>query len=472
MIINTFWLSAIFIMIIIQIYLLSKYISNKNKIFLDNKYASFVNGLLTYIFISFITLFPFILINLDLIYLVIIFWIKEGITFIFLVTREQNYFDKNYLKKIIFIILCGVVILLIWNYGIKFWIKPTEESQSSSFTIIYLINDVIAKTTSSNILIVKNWITNLFVSIMGIATVFALINEFSFSINNTRKALGIIITIFAMIIFSYKLPIWQNAEIFIQLFVVLVCSRIINYSRRRYGFAFAVASIASFAFGFHSRLGLWSIAIVTMFVYTFLQKPKSSLFWVMLVSPLLTIEAFKVYGISEILSIILVVFSIFIFIFMLSLQGVIPLQKLNLFFEKYRIILPIILGSIIFTSAFVVIFTNNINWSELSTFKNSFAYIIYDNKIFYWLNFSIYFLIFIMLCFYIWRKIILGNKFLRMDYIFMIAWLLLVMIFNPLIDAMFSISVFANNIKYMSSLIFLPMIILTANQSVNLIKKK
>lgn len=472
MIINIFWLMIVFIMISTQVYLLSKYISHKNEIFLDNKYASFVNGLLTYLFITFITFLPFLIINLNIFYLVIIFWIKEGGTFIFLLTRERNYFDKNYLKKYIFVVLGAAFITLIWNFGLKQLIQPVEENPSSNFSIIYLFNNVVTKTTLSELWIVKNSFTTLFVSMICVSSVLALMSEFSFSMNIYKKLIGVVMTIVAIILFSYKLPLWQNAEVFIQLFVVLICSRIIQYSRRRYGFVFIITSIASFAFGEHSRLGLWAIVIVTMVVYTFLKKPRSSLFWVMLVSPLLTIEAFKVYQISTILSIILVSFSVFIFVFMLSLQGVRPLQKLNTFFEKYRILVPILLGSIIFIIALVVIFTNNINWSALPTINNSFVYLLDSNTILKWFNLAIYILIFVSLSVNIIFKIINGQRFIRIDYIYMIAWLLLAIIFNPLINAMFSISIFANNVRYVSSLIFLPIIILVVNEGASLIKKK
>ena len=466
MIINAFWLATIALMIITQIYLLSKYISNKNEIFIDNKYASFVNGILTYIFITFISFLPFIFIDVNIIYLIIVFWIKEGVTFIFLLTREQNYFDINYLKKYLFVFIFAILISIIWNYGIAYLIQPIEETKPSKFSAIYLINDVIAKTSSLDTIIVKKWFTNLFVSLIGVSSVLALMSEFSLSTNYKKRFIGIIMTIFAIILFSYKLPLWQNSEIFIQVFVMIVCSRILQYSRRRYGFLFVVISIASFSMGDHSRLGLWGISIVTMSIYTFLRKPKSSLFWVMLISPLLIVEALKAYRISPVLSIILVIFSIFIFIFMISLQGARPLQKLNNFFEKFRIIVPIAMGLIIFISALSIVFINNINWLSLPTIKNSFIYIIHDNTIFSWINFGIYIFIFSYLFIYFINKIIRKNKFLRIDYIYMISLLLIIVIFNPLINAMLSISTFANDVQYLVSLIFLPILILIANESI------
>jgi len=80
----------------------------------------------------------------------------------------------------------------------------------------------------------------------------------------------------------------------------------------------------------------------------------------MLISPLLIIEALNTYQVSGVLAFVLVGISVFLYIFMLSLQGVKPLKVINAFFEKNRVITPILIGSIIFIASFIVIGTENI----------------------------------------------------------------------------------------------------------------
>ncbi|NQZ65625.1 MAG: hypothetical protein HRT99_00205 [Mycoplasmatales bacterium] len=356
----------------VEIFFIGKYISKTNKLFEDNEYGSFVVGAVTYFFVTFLTFFFFIWVKPSNVYFAVILLIKElfQITFLFL-KRETFFGMKINWKHIILSIFSMITIPLIFNYGFYEIIPNKALSQTNDFQSWFIYKDAIEKFSQINEEIVSKWILSMIASITIFNIVASFVYRFSKRKNFIDGIISYLATIGLILLFGLGIRIEYIIGSFLILFAIQLSVNIIMKSRRRYAIMFGFTVIASWFFNPSLFLVNLVLSISTSLIYTFLKKPKASLFWVQLISPSIILSSLWLYTISNTGALFLVIITVISYLFMISAGRIELLEKMEKFIYKYLWAIILIIYLSIFVYSVVIMSTTENSIKNYFLYKNA-----------------------------------------------------------------------------------------------------
>ena len=425
---------------------LGKYVVNKNEFFRNNSFALFVIGSIIYLSISFVLFLPFVWLSVNKKFLVVVFFVKDFIIASFIIYHRESIFKQiNYLE-IFWIAVGSISVWLIWIYGI------TDTRK--------LVNVKLAKTsTSTSSLNLWQELKNTFTTINKQAFSLKIMEKFSFSLIASAVSysvvmsifktyvrgnglierilsIGITILIFFLIKLNYSIQISNSIGVMLILFSIFVGIRLITYSRRRYA---AVLGMISFVSWFIQNSLFSLIAIVMMIIivlYSYHSRPKPSLFFVQLLSPIIMILSLKIYKFHHLLSLALFILSIIFYIFIFFIGKNTVMEKLNVFLIQHKI-------SFVFGVVLTIWTIMIISMLIKSEWKPPEKFITFNNPIFFriqisWVNilqsilyWALFSSLFGMIIY--WQK--KDVEFTFNKYLILIGTLTIVFAYNPLIES-------------------------------------
>ena len=461
MVSNTLLTILILPMIFTSIYLLGRYISKSQEVFANNSYGSFMVGAVIYFFLTFVAFFPFLWLNIDALYFVIIFIIKEIILYIFLVLKWEGKIEKSSLISFFWIILSGVAIAIIYNYGISkiiLYRNVTIDHRFEAFDRTRIVFQTFLKMEEDYS---KDWFMTIIVSGIAFASVSTFIDEFTRNKTPWANVFAFFITLLLITFFSFGVTLYELLGVFVLIFMVILSIRLIKYSRRRYGVLYGISTIALYSTSKTILFTVLILSFVTMIIYTLLRKPVNSLFWVQLFAPIGIVGALSIYSFYPALSFVVFGFALFSYIFVLSVGRANFMKKVNTFFDNARFLLPILIFIIVMIVTVVLITTTNYklytfegtNSYVYSSFTDTFAEKVSQIVIYYTL-----FAIGLGLVVYrLYKKKKLRDNIL----IITIALLTLVFIYNPISGTIFNTPDLVGVFIYIKLLVFVPVIMIT-----------
>ena len=422
----------ILLIIFLQFFMIGKYLTVAQNMFVNNAFIAWSLGALIYFGILFICFFPLIWFHLNIYYFLAVFFTKDVITIWILISRKKSYLTNIPLKELTWIIVVSIALPFIFNYGISKYTQPIMATKNSAFEIWFIFQDVLRKFS----LIKLNFLHNWTLAIIASSVIFSIVTGILIELSNRRKwtwiALGFLATLSMLTLLSFQLFLADSIEIYLILLAFIIAIRIITFSRRRYGFIFGTISLVSYSFDTRTFMVMSALAFITLMIYTYLEKPKIAMFWVQLVAPLLILGSLWFYDISRIL--ILIPFAIsFVLYFLTFIITNAPAWKIvNKIIIKLKIVLPTSLILSIFTLAIFYIQKDKINLLKLVTLNSSLFTNPNNNVIYNYLQLIIYSLVGCILLIYIAFIVINSRKIIKLKIALAMVFLVILVIYNPL----------------------------------------
>ncbi|WKX02414.1 hypothetical protein [Candidatus Mycoplasma mahonii] len=472
MLLNTLLTIIIIPIIITSMFLIGSYVSKSQDIFKGNDFASFVLGSIIYFIITFAIFIPFLWTINNELYYIIIFFIKEAFLYLILGLKwEKGTLTTAQAKKLIMVVFVGVLITIIYNYGVVKAIGTHNEITPKYFETWHKFKMVMTRFLVLGTDYSSNWFFPILVSSIGYASVASFISEFYRMKNYLIIISSFVSTLLVTLFFSIGLNLSEMLGIFLILFVIASAVRLINLSRRRYGVVFGLSIIGIFSIQSSLIAVLFMIALSTMITYTFLKKPKNSLFLVQLFAPILIVESLTLYGYSKILSITIFVLTISAYVFMVSIGRAKLMNRINTFLEMTRIYTPIIIFLTIFSAAISVFFVNAYD-SSIFTIYESFVYTRFTNSfIEYMFQLTIYYSSIVVLIGFLIHSYIKKKK--LSNYILLILFVLIItiIVYNPITNILFEELNYQEEFSLMKTSVFMPIFALAPLLIIKIAKK-
>lgn len=460
MIYFSFLVTIVILFISIEIYFIGKYFAISNNIFKNNEAAIFVLGSVIYFVITFFSFFIFIWIKPTIFYFVVILLIKEGIQITFLILRREKYIGiKINFTTICISIFSMVTIPFIFNLGFYRIMDVHNSIQINNFQTWFLYKDVISTFTKINLNFINEWAMSSIAVLIIYNTITSFIIQFSKKKSFFDYLISYFLSIGLILIFSFGLSLDSLIGIFLLLFAIQLSINIIMKSRRRYALIFGMVIITLWFFDPKLFLVSSMLSISVALTYTFLKKPKASLFWVQLSSPMLLISALWLYNTSNIGSLILVIISIFSYLFMVSVGRTELLEKIDHIIYKMSWVMPLIIFIGIITTGSILVFTGDNFHKSLFLYDNAIWWSFNNSE---WNTFQSYFLyIFelMIISFLIWY-LLKNKKFINHRIIIIISTIMIIGGYNFSIKEFVESTMLQEQFNMISIVPFMPITLL------------
>ena len=446
--------------ILTAIYLLGRYISRSQEVFVNNFYGSFMTGVVAYLFITFIIFFPFLWIKIDILYFVIIFSLKEITLYIFLLLKWEGKINKTSLIKFAIIIVSGVFISLIYNYGISKIVMYKPTNIETTFQTWDKTRLVFQRLLDMEPLYAVKWFMTIIASVIAFASVGSFIGEFRKKDDLLTEISSFIVTLVIMTLFTFGLGIYQLVGMFILMFMIILALRLIKFSRRRYGALYGVSTIALYSSSQKMLIVVLLLSLVTMIIYTFLQKPKNSLFWVQLFAPIGIVAPLAIYDLFPVLSFVVFGFALFAYIFVVTVGRASFMRKVNIFFNKGRYIIPSLILFVLMITSLILYTTTSY---KFFTFKDSGSFVyssFTDTDIERTIQMIIYYTSLVVSIGLIGYWLLRKRKLTNIRTILVSSILVIIFVYNPIIGLIFNKDPFSESFTYLKIIVYVPIILL------------
>ena len=326
---------------LVTIYSLGHLTSIKNELFMNNSFAEWVIGTVTYFAITFLVFFPFIILKVSLSYFVVIFFIKELLIWMVLIYMREGLFDRFNVRDTLWIVLGGVVIVLVYNLRItefshvKYAIHPDKKFYSWG-----KYEEVLQKFSKIPMKDIKEWVVSFIVGSPIYATIAALFTNFIRSNGYLERTISLVVIILMILVMGFGVALSDSLGVFLIGFLMMLGIRLILYSRRRYGALFGVVTFVIWSMSPDLLLTISVVAIIVIVIYTYRVRPKPSLFFIQLMMPLVMIISLEFYSYSAIPSLVLFFLSLLSYMLILTAKNNSVMERLNVFLLKYKVIIP------------------------------------------------------------------------------------------------------------------------------------
>lgn len=282
-------------------YFIGKYVSITQGIFGNKTFASFSLGAALYIFGTLIIFLPFATLSLSKIYFAVIIVIKDFFTIVFLITRREKFVGMKFnLNAIIFMVCAAVILPLFFEYVIPYIYKPEELPIKNDYQIwnkffIPAFTDLTRFKEAE----VRRYLFAPLSSVVIFSSVSSLFLNF-YNRDRTRGyVISFIITIAFVILFNFKVHVYDMMGQALLLFAFLVSYNLVMFSRRRYGAIFGMLTAALWSLAPQLFWATLILAFATSITYSYLRKPKAALFALQLLVPLMVVSSLWVADISK-----------------------------------------------------------------------------------------------------------------------------------------------------------------------------
>lgn len=465
-----------------EIYLLGKKISVKNNLFINNESAIWIVGIIAYLGFSFFIFLPFIWLNINIIYFVIIFIFKEIIilSYIFLGKERVSWASVNY-KNLIYMLIMSLLIVFVFNFIIYFPEKEAIylEMTENRFQIMWQkMQEVLKVVTSMPQAFINKWL----IGFIGATIIYASINAFVLRFGKHQNIFEYSLSALTSLGFIFIFNFHENLHIliasYLTLFSIFIALNIVQFSRKRHSFIFVINFLVAWIINAQTFIALATIAITTAVIYLWMKKPMSSLFFVQLTTPILIVLASFISSFSVILSLGLI-FVIIIYYVILVLIGKKQLTfKINRLLEKWSQVIPYLNSFIILLSSMLLIWLLPIDWKEIFGEKNlvfDYYFLLLNSnqviilQILQWTIYVLTIIILISILLY-WKY--KNIKFIGIRTIMLIVFFIFIFTYNPLFNAILIALNLQENFTYLRAITFMPLFLFAIISVHNLLIKK
>lgn len=454
------FLTIIFVLVVsTEIYLLGRYISFKYEIFTNNEAASIVLGAIVYFVITFFAFFLFIWIDLSIYYMMAVFFIKETLLIAFLVVRRESIVQsKIKWSNLLFTIISMLILPTIYGLILNNKLNLKTNTSTNTFQTWFTLKQVLMQTLSFNMKEINEGIIAGISSLVIYNCVASMVIQFSKKKNIIDYTLSLVLTVALTILFSFGWTLDAMISIFLLLYAMLLSSRIISRSRRRYAAAMGILDVAMWSINPKMFFALIILAILTGIIYTLLNKDKASLFWVQLLSPLSIVGSLWISEVSVAGAVILAIFATGVYGFMINVGRLDFLDRINLFMSKYRFFVPALYLVSILIPAFIKWFTNDIPVKDAFLFDDA-IFESFGNSSWNLVQSYLYYAVGAVLILLIIRYIYKKKLFINYRIIIIIVSIILLLGYTFIIYIATFNSVWAEQFKYIRAIAFLPLTI-------------
>ena len=458
------------------VYALGHYVSIKNELFLNNSFAEWVIGAVTYFAITFVIFFPFVIIKVSISYFVIVFFIKEFLVWSFIVYKRNEILEGINYKDTIWIIISGIIIVIIYNFGIdeiKQNISGTGTKSYNSFSSWGTYEGVIQKFSKLSIGETRDWIISMIVASTMYATIASIFTNFIRANGTIERVTSLVIVLLLLSFMNFGMSLNDSLGIYLIFFSMLLGIRLIIYSRRRYGALFGILSFVIWTITASLLATIIVVALITIIIYTYRIRPKPSLFFVQLTMPLLMLISLEFYDFNNALSLILFFFSAMSYILILTVNNSF-MERLNNSLLKYKIMIPTIILIIASIIMIIIVSTTpgKIEWGSLWTTTRPFFNFVNMPK---WLEITqrIAFVLIILLLLVGTAWWLIKKKEFTKEMLFLgFVSLTILLAFNPLLEKTISLTKYYDQFIFLRILIAPPILMVGTTRLVNVIKNR
>ncbi len=466
----------------IEIYLLGKRISFTNSLFINNESAIWLLGIIVYFGCTFLFFLPFIWFPFDIVYFIFIFIIKELIIFSYIfLCKERITFEQINYKNILYMMVISIGILFVFN----FFIYKIENSRnelinfSNQFSQMWLkMQLVLSKITSISLEFINKWL----IGFIGATVIYASINtivlRFGKNQNIFAYSISGLISFGFIFIFNFNQNIVNLFGAYLALFSMFLALNILQFSRKRYSFVFIINFLVAWMINYRLFVALSAVAISTAIIYSWMQKPMASLFWVQLLTPIFIVLASWISGFSLLLTfgLMIIIFISYIALIFMGKNQI--LIRSNLFFNKYAKWFPytnllIILIIAILLIIFLPIDISNIINENNVVFDYNFIETTMNQKLVLkftqWIIFGVTIVSLIFLLIY-WKY--QNMKLIGIRIMTFIILAIFIFAYNPIFNTILIAINIQNNFTYLRTVTFMPLILFAVITIHNLLINK
>ena len=448
----------ILILIFTQVFLLGKYFCVLQGIFKDNGCARFIVGIILYFGSTFIIIFPFIWLKLDVLYYVIIYFTKEFIVFAYLFIRFHSYGINIKYKTIVSILISSVAIAALYNYAMNSIISLNPyDVEPERFNIINIFVPIIKRYSLIDFNFIVQWIFGCIGGAIIFASVNALFIELMRKNSVIMQMISFLVAFGLMFLLNFGSSLIMMSSLFLLSFGILLSMKILVYMRRRYAVIMGILIIVAWTLNNELFFADLSLAIITIFAYTYYRKPKPEIFTVQLIVPVILIASIGIYPFSIPAALGLSTVSIIAYILILfsgrikMLRGRLLLwnNKMKKYFI-YLFILAYVISSIVFIVKGIEI--NKLDWFN-NAITNAFSgsrTIISYLEIALW-AFSLIMLLSLSLH---WKRS--GKVLKQTQFVLILMLFLMVLFFNPLWNILADSTLLKGEFKYLKGIFIIP----------------
>lgn len=452
----------------IEIYCLGKKIAQTNSLFINNESAIWLLGVIIYFGITFLVFWPFVWLNINIIYFIIIFILKDFIIFAFVfLGKERIIFKQVNFKNLLFTILISVAIMFFYNF--VFYKSDISINNNNDFYFQFSkmwlkTQEIFTTITSINQQFISDWLIGFIGSTVIFATIHSLMIRFGKKQSWFEYFLSSLLSFGLISVFNFKLSIGALFPVYLTMFALFLALNIIQFARKRYSFVFIINFLVTWVINYQLFIALAAISLATAIVYSIMKKPMASLFWVQLLTPVLVVLISLLSNLSLTLTFILILlifilYCALIFIgqnrFLLKTNQIII--KYTKFFLGFSIVIILIL-------AILLIMFRQIHFSQIIEeksiifnleFLNLSEYMIEILKIIQWISYGLVIILLIwIVCF--WKKH--HYKFVGMRIIVLVILTVFSLFFNPVFNTILIAIKLDTNFKYLRAITFMPLI--------------
>lgn len=450
----------VLLIILAQMYFIGKYISIKQEMFNNNKYSSFVMGFIVYFVISFGVFFIFIFFKVPIIYFVIFFAIKDVIQITYLMVRREMFFGmKIKVVDVAITLFVAIGLVFAFNYLTPLFETLRFRSSIANFQSWYKFQEIISKITVIDINFIYKWFGSILISFFAYSSVMSFTHHFAKKNYWWLYIVGAVVSLMILFGFTFGLQMESGIGPFIILFAIQAGLNIIVYSRRRYATMYGLITVAAWSFNPELFLVLLLIAFSILVIYTIMQKPKVSLFWVQLMAPLAIVSTFWINDFSRPLGLAVMLIAIFLYAFMVSVGRVKVLDKLNDLFIKMRFAIPIAIFITIIIIAITLGLVEGDRDSKYIVQNTTYLFDVHGSDIINYIQIGAYsFTIFALLgyCVYLY---VYKKKMVRIRLVPMLAAITITFALNPGFWLVIANTLLEPQFKYLSLVIIPPLLL-------------
>lgn len=356
---------------------LGHFVSIKNEVFLNNYFAKWIIGVVSYLVIMFIVALPLLLMPTapNVVWFVVLFFVKDGILLLFLFYQRQLIFKNINYVDTAWIIVGGIIFSVFFAYVISTTHKTAfVDTNSFSAWNSYLKTLNWFGEKLNNPIVVRKIVAGFIVGTIGYSVIASIFVNAIRGNGVVERIVSVPLSILLIYLFNFGVPIEYQIGSLLLFFLIIVGIRLILYSRRRYGALFGILSFIIWSTNHFLLIAIVAIALTTIIVYTYRVRPKPSLFFVQLIAPLLMMTSLQLYSENSIdsqmgiLAFVLFFLSGATYIYIITARNKTIIERFDNFLLKYRILVPAALMLIVLSGMILVIFeANTYDWGKLET---------------------------------------------------------------------------------------------------------
>ena len=454
-----------------EFFFIGRYILSKYKMFQQNVFTAVSLSVVVYFFITFASLFIFIWVNVPLIYIVIVFGIKEALQFMFFFINRDIIFKRSDIKKTLMALIGVATVGLMSHYVFDPVLGTKPSVYTDKFELIGLLKDALTNVLAVKVEYVYDILFNGLVSFMGYVVTLSIITTFSKRQKLLDFVFAAIGTLIIAICFNFGSTLSTMSGVYMILLSFLFAYHVIMYYRRRYGVFIGMNSFVVWALEPKLFIAMVVVSVATLIIYGWLNKPKISLFAVQLISPLIVIGTFLLYESSPILASFLIAFTVIGYGLIVGVGSSKLLDSINNIFVKMKYAFPTLIAVTTLVAGITLGVTQHVNWKDMILYKSA-IFDSYGNKDYDLAQQIALYALEGILIFTLIRFAVVKIKAINMRILVILTSMIFIIGYNPFINITLHQLTGGEQFEYIRIVIFAPLILAMVVQMRKVIYKR